>query len=693
MPVGCARATHGLARVFAILALVVAFAALASPVTVRAAEQGDRAAAQGEVENLGEPISSYLTLDSVLGEDAQGRPTLYGSTYNAPSDGVEFFGVDPVTGEIRTLKTMDGAWGPYHVVRAPDGRIYLGPLNSRSQAEIWEYDPRTDELKMVAVAPVEGSLSFCFGMAASPNGKIYCGAYGSGVYEYDPNTGAVRLVVTTRSYPKGLLALDERRLVVAQGTEASVLVVDVVTGAVTEVLPEKYRDYSFAYNAVRVGDSVYVQLVTPDQKIVEFDADTMAFRSEVSGLTGMSFGEISKKRFTAIGPKPDGTGATLFYVNGPEHKLKDTGVEPNWMVGPRLWPLSIDHQPWLTSVGTTGLLGRWNPRTGEVWTHQLDLPGDPKTIQALATGPDGTIYGGGNETNGLFGYDPTTGESTVYGNVAPGRTGNICSMASIGGRLFIGSYTHNVVTVYDPSRPWNPGDSPDSNPIDLGPVGEEQYRPFDMKVGPDGRVWVASSAAYGKLGGALTAIDPDSLQVESFRYLAGDQQLFSLAVGDGVLYAGTSRYGDDTDAGGDAQLVVFDVTTERVVHATVPVPGANRITALAAAPDGTLFGAADGQWFRYNPATREVIVLGPFPHGAIGGLLEGPDGDIYGHTAGTVFRLDPETAIASLVAEQPEPGAAFRTMAFDGAGRLYWGAGASLFRTEPVSEAALQSGN
>lgn len=661
-----------LARVIASAVLVIS--GLLAPGVVSSA------AAAGAPEDLGTPISSYLILDSVLAPDAQGRPTLYGSTYNSPSKGVTFFGIDPVTGAIRTQLTMPGAYGGYHVARATNGRIYLGPLNAASRPQIWEYDPKTNVVRIAATAP-EGL--FCFGMAASPNGKVYCGAYGKGIYEYDPVLGALRFILATETFPKGLLALDKWHLLIAEGTPAKVLVLDLRTGATRDVLPAKYGNYSFAYNAVREGKSVYVQLVTPDSKILRYDARTMRFQGEVPTITGMGFGPLKGNEVVALGPNPAVKGGTQFYTvrPGKHDRVTPTGVAGTWQVGPHTWPIRIGHQTWLTSIGVTGQLGRWNPKTGEVWTKQLNLPGEPTNITALAQAPDGTMCGGTYETNSLFCYHPGTGTTVNLGNVAPGRTGEILSEVSTHGKLFIGSYINNVVTVYDPTKPWAPGTGANANPRDLGPVGDQQYRPYDMTVGPDGRVWVASSAAYGVLRGALTAIDPDSYTVQSFRGLAGDQHLFAVTSAGNDLVAGTSVKGDDTNAGGSASVLVV-TTSGSVRSTTVPVPDALRIEALATAPDGTVFGSTDnGKWFRIDPATGQVIHLDTSPYGTIHDLTVGPDGLIYGATSSSVFRIDPANNSLTAVAA---PGSNYyRTLAFDSSGRLYWGSNAHLFRVRP----------
>ncbi|WP_432973692.1 hypothetical protein [Dactylosporangium sp. CA-233914] len=635
------------------------------------------------VEDLGVPISNYLILDSVLGKDAAGRPTLYGSTYNTPSDGVTFFGVDPVTGKIRTKLVMPGAYGGYHVTLGTNGRVYLGPLNARSKPEIWEYDPKTDKIRIAATAP-DGL--FCFGMEASPNGKIYCGAYGKGIYEYDPATGALRFVLATETFPKGLLALDDRHLLIAESSPARVLVLDLVTGKTRSILPETYTaKYSFAYNAVRIGKSIYVQLVTPDSKVLRFDARTLAFIDEVPTITGMGFAPYQGNGFIAVGPDPDHAGSSVFYTGRPRHdgyRIDATHTPSTWASGPRVWPIKIGDETWYASVGLTGQVGRWNPDTGELKTYQLSLPGNPTNVTSLAQAPDGRMCGGTYETNALFCYDPKSGNTEVLGNVAPGRSGAIYSMHSAAGKLFMGSYTYNVITVYDPTKAWAPSSSLGGNPYELGSVGDQQYRPWDMTVGPDHRIWVASGAAYGVTRGALTAIDPTTFQVQSFRGLAGDQHFWSVTSAGDRLVAGGSTIGDDTHLPGSAKLLVVKVDGS-VETSLVPVPGANQILALATAPDGSVVGTTDnGAWFRFDPATASIIASGQVPFGTTYDLVTGPDGMLYGGSANSIFRFNPADNSFESVAS---PGVRYyRTMAFDSSGRLYWGNDAGhLLRVKP----------
>jgi streptogramin lyase len=677
-------ATRGIGRIVTVtLATAIMWAAALAPTATPAT-------AATAAENLGQPISNYLVLDTVMGKDASGKPMLYGSTYVVSREGVYFFAVDPVTGDIVKMLHMTDSWGGYHVDAAPDGKVYLAPLEQTGKADLWMYDPQTDIVKIVATVPNTSGYNFLFGVTVAPWNKVYVGAAPSGrVYEYDPKDGSLsNLGVAAAGVqdPKALIALPGKRLLVGDGAPAHLIVYDIASGQKREVLPPQYAGWSFAYNVARVDNDVFVQMVVPGQRVLHFNALDMSFLGEMpaaAGNWGMSILKIDDNRYYIQGSDTD-TGQTGIFENNIRTGQLTLATPDSFWAGKDVWWVNVDGQRWVTSIGTSGDWARWNPATGQLITHRLALPGSPTSITALQTGPDGKIYGGTYETNALFSYDPATNETQVFGPVAKGRSGEILSMASAAGKLFMGSYTYAVLTVFDPTKPWNPGTDPaTSNPVDLGSMGDQQYRPWDMVVGDDGKVYAATGAAYGVLGGALTQIDPTTYEMHSWRYLAGQQNLFSLAAGNGEIYVGSTDHGDTVEATGDAQLLVWNEASHAVTYRTTPVTGASAIEALATGVNGKLYGTTEnGQWFSFDPATHAVTQLGAFPLGTALGLKTGPDGSIYGHTSTAIFRIDPATAQVTKLADTTDD-TRDRTDAFDSSGRLYWGSGPALMRMTP----------
>ena len=247
------------------------------------------AASASTPEELGQPISNYLVLDAVLGKDATGKPLLYGSTYVASNDGVYFVAIDPATGDVVKQIHMADSWGGYHVAASPDGKVWLVPLSPSGTARLWMYDPSTGNLGVAAVAPETG-FAFFFGVTVAPWGDVYAGAYPSGkIYQYDPTTRTLTdlgVVVPGNRYPKALIALPGKRLLIGSGAPAHLTVYSVTTGAKTEVLPPRYAGYSFAYNVERVDNNVFVEMVTPDVRLLRFDATNMAFLGEMPSAPG-----------------------------------------------------------------------------------------------------------------------------------------------------------------------------------------------------------------------------------------------------------------------------------------------------------------------------------------------------------------------------------------------------------------------
>ncbi|PZF81091.1 hypothetical protein [Jiangella anatolica] len=667
----------------AVSGLVLASLLAVAPGTMVA---GAESQLPGTVENLGTPISSFLILDSVQGVDKDGRPMLYGSTYAASSPGVTFFAIDIETGDVVKQLPMTGSWGGYHTEIGTDGKVYLTTQSGDGLAHLWAYDPKKEQIGIVKTSPeTDIGHTFFFGVKQGERSKLYLGTYPSGkLYEYHQPSGRLRdvgVVQEGRNYAKAIVPLDSLHVFVGGGTPAAANIVNVRTGAKTNILPAAYEDYAFAYNATRVGDDLLVQLVGGDSRTLRFEltGSGATFAGEVPQLSGYTITPIDDDRAYALGACTGQAYGVVEYNVETEECTRLT--DASWVSG-TISEVEIDGESWLVSIGSAGLFGRFNPATGELITEQRYFPGSGTNVWALRTGPDGNVYGGTYETNALFRIDPGTAQTTVLGPVAVGASGEILSMASTDDELYMSSYTHNIVTVYDPSKPWHPGVGETDNPLSLGPVGDQQYRPWDTIRGSSGDIFVASGAIYGALGGALTRIDDETHAVQSWRYLAGDQNMFSLAAGAGEIYLGSTTHGDGVQATGEVELMVIDEATNQVTERFVPTPGAKFIFSLATAADGTVYGVTDnGRWFRFDPDTRTVTSLGDFPLGTATALATGPDGVVYGLTAGALFRIDAATDTVTALTDVG--GTFYRTIAFDDAGRVYWGNWSEVMRWTP----------
>jgi hypothetical protein len=326
-----------------------------------------------------------------------------------------------------------------------------------------------------------------------------------------------------------------------------------------------------------------------------------------------------------------------------------------------------------------------NPVTKEGVEIPLHYEAAGAFIFVVATGPDGRIYGSSMLPLRLFVYDPQ-GQSLTNLGKASIATGEVYSMGSLNGKLYLCSYTDARLSVYDPSKPLRFGEGEEANPRDLGPMGEALYRPRAMIAGPHGRVYIGGYPDYGLLGGAIGVYDPMKNEKRVYRHIIQNQSIASLAYIEKLdLVAGGSsiRGGTGTRAiEKEAKLMLWDPSEEKKVFEIVPVPEAKTILSLAVTVEGLLYGITDNERvFVFEPAKKEVKRI--FDLGFKGpretSLQLGPDLRLYGLAGEAIFFIDPRNDQVSLVTKPPVP--IHSGMAMLGR-KIYFGSRANLYEFE-----------
>jgi len=182
---------------------------------------------------------------------------------------------------------------------------------------------------------------------------------------------------------------------------------------------------------------------------------------------------------------------------------------------------------------------------GQTRALELDWQGDGTEIYLVRTGPDGKVYGSSILPLHFFSYDPATRELVNHGACSTSG-GELYSMGTLGGRLYMCAYPAAKLSVYDPSRPYRFGTDADANPRELGRMDNVAYRPRDMLCGPAGKVWVASIPDYGMWGGTLSWFDPATQTFGSHRHIIRDCSPMTLAA---VAEEGLIAVGFTVDGG------------------------------------------------------------------------------------------------------------------------------------------------
>ncbi|MBI3944316.1 MAG: hypothetical protein HY321_00175 [Armatimonadetes bacterium] len=325
------------------------------------------------------------------------------------------------------------------------------------------------------------------------------------------------------------------------------------------------------------------------------------------------------------------------------------------------------------------LLAVEDPKTGQVKEVRFTYTTESPYIMGVAAAPDGTICGGTAFPMRFVSFNPKADQWISRPCYSQWNT-----VASQGGRLFIGGYNRGSLLEWDPSRPWvaTEREKQGCNPLHLADSRPAIHRPHHLLAYPDGKTLVLSG-----LPGGLMFWDRETRTrtlVMSSDIVPHHSTTSLMALPGGKLLGGTARSttGEGTP---DSELYIMDVATKRVEWREALLADVPAYKDLCAAPGGLVYGVAHpARFFVFDPARRKVVreedlgpTLGPVVvHQGPRVFVFGPHGEIYMLFVKGIARVEPETYRVSLLAESPVPISAGGDI-LDG--RLYFTNGPSLY--------------
>jgi len=551
--------------------------------------------------------------------------------YNAP---LFLLAANPDTGQIRQftspLSSEMGSWG---FTIDHEKRIYLGSYYS---AHLLRFDPKTEKWDDLG-QPVGESESFICKITTGRDGKIWGGTFPSAkLFSYDPETEVIQ------NYGR----MD----------------------------PDQFYCYPTA------GDDGLIYCAIQFEKM-----DIVVFNPEIQTKTSLIPLVDRKPGRVSLVRGKDGKIYTKFSTSEQWFRIERGEKLVEVSKSDVLFPRTGLPDGRQFSVIDNTILWIENPLTKEKKEIPLQYEAAGSYIFVVGTGPDGKIYGSSMLPLRLFVYDPNTRSLTNLGKAAY-ASGEIYSMGSLNGKLYLCSYPEGRLSVYDPKSPLKFGDEAHSNPRDLGSLGEGVYRPRAMIAGPHGKIYVGGYPDYGLLGGAISVYDPKKNEKRVYRHIVQNQSIASLAYIEKFdLIAGGSsiRGGTGTHAiEKEAKLMLWDPKEEKKMFEMIPVPEAKTILSLAAAVDGILYGITDNEKvFVFDSERREVkkiFDLG-FKEPREISLQLGPDLRLYGLAKEAIFFIDPRNDEVSLVVKPSVPILSGMTML---GRKIYFGSGANLWEFE-----------
>lgn len=609
---------------------------------------------------LGPQIHNAAINGATLGRDAAGRPILYAVVTGAQGHDARLVGIDPDGGVVGLDLPLPGALGAWTAVAAADGSIVIGTY---SGGRLYHYRPGADEVTDLGRG-IDGD-TFVWTLAAAPNGTVYAGGYPSGgVVGWHPDGGFHPVgpvpLCPPEQYVRSLAYDSDTGLLFAGiGAHAALMVGRPDRDdSWVDVLPAEHRADAFGYNLTAGAGHVVVRLTPSEQTFV------LRITERDGTIEATTVADLGATDYPGASPLVDGR----FYVSvGGRLRCYDLAADDVVELGvdlgiePRAWGV-VDADsaglPALLGVSRSGTIASYRIETGTLsHTEAHGLPTAPTDIQSIANGPDGNIYSTGFLIGGMGVYTPMRGRGVEHHPV-----GQAEGLATLGDALYLGIYPHARIQRYLPATPFAAG----RNPRELRALHDYgQDRPYGMLAAPDGKLYIGTMAAYGRLPGALTVYDPTTERFSVHADVVPDQSIHTLAYRDGIVYGGSLIWGGlgvepTRDA---ATFFAFDPDSGGVTHHDLPVPGLRAVFGVSVGPDDRLWMLAERYLLIFDPDGKEwAYVAEAFPHvdytlGPRGrltaldaDLLLGRDEQFYGVIRGReFFRLDPATkAITTL---------------------------------------------
>ena len=625
------------------------------------------------IRDLGTPIRAMSIREHLLVKDpATGRPTYYSGMFTNAGH-AKLIRFDYAVGDVEFYE-LTGTKGVYGLTEGLDGKVYAGTI---IPARFFRFDPFTKTVENLGSADGE---EYVFELVTGPDGRIYAATYPNAkVVVYDPQTGRIDSLGSmsqTEKYCTSVAVADNGLVFCGIGSHADLVVYDPRDGNRRSILPDRYRHYSFC-NVQGEGNIVYASLAS--EVLLIYNASSLELIREI----------LANASTRGIGVHRDYFGGPLLIHGLPggyrRFNLSTGRLDPFYT--PKYSPYDPE-----TGIAYARRDGRqvfeaWNLTSDELICRvNVGIHGEGMNVFSLGTGPDGCIYGGSDSLLKLFRYCPSEGRLEDLGFPIVGQGGEIYSFHSFNGKLYFASYSDAYLGVYDPTKPWNPGTSMDSNPRTIGPVGDEQNRPPALTHAADGRIYVGSIPTYGKMGGALSIYDPATDTIEVHRHIIPNQSVVSLTTSlDGwTVYGGSStRGGSGTEPiAKEAHFFAWDVRQGKVVLDIVPVRGASSIRSLVTAQDGKIYGCAGSTLFVFDPEEGRIVHKQSSRVGEIYQMVAYRDGLIYGATDGSIFRFKPIESPGEEIGFETLSDQGDRTVALDEYGNVYFGLKTDLYVIE-----------
>ena len=601
-----------------------------------------------QAERIGIPIRAidYGNAHAAFAQSPKGRPGMFYISYYATT-GCELIGYHSESGELVKVPLPSG--GGYGLCLGSDDALYIGGVGP---GDLYRYDPASGRLDTLGGS--EFGVEYIWQLVAAED-KIYGSCFPTcNVIEYDIGSGCLRdlgPLSPAEKYTRAICLDAGGRIWAGVGMHAGLVRIDPASDERREMLPERYRDSSCCRNLASNGRYVSASL--------SHDGVVLVFDSETGDLVRTVPRPADGGGWMHTGGAPPGC---IYLYNSPSGDLYQCNIESDGLtrlasalgqcehVVDGRYVHGIDDQDYfLFDLKSGKYLDR----------KQLTEAADGMRIQTLAAGADGHLYGSTYICQHMFRYDTRNRGLTDLGRVMR-LGGQVDSMhGGRDGKIYMGSYIRATLSIYDPARPWDPGQDGESNPRELGPIGHGQYRTCTTVLGPDGNMWVGSIPDYNSgPTGAFTRWDPRTGEHKSWIDLVPGGAVRRALADDRYLYcAGGGRF-FAWDPGSESKVCELELN----------------VASLALLRDSSVLISVGDDISVFDTTSMAVARTFASPIGPMNSLAVLPGGQVYGMNADAVARIDPVACTGEKVADE---GGTLLTA--DARGDLYFARHAELY--------------
>ena len=567
-----------------------------------------------------------------------------GVSFSSLGKDAALYFIDSRTLDEEKILLPDGVSCGHHGFQKGRGNIfYIASTNGC----LYEFELEQKKFKKLIRLMRLMDKSFICGSHFSSSGKVYVGRWPDGnFWEYDTDSGQAKRYETIPGIKKGLYCSDfidlpdGRMLILTSGVQPAVIMYNPETGE---------RSIVSRGNPENESRGFFNGIIDEERILVNFKyyGGVRVFNWRSLSYEGV-FSDIPEYCYKM--EKVDGDYYCSGFPSGSMYRIKDGKAIKVWGKFPDGNLVNNFHylgKGEFVCMGDNGLAMKLNLNDGTMVSRQVDnVSQKGMGLQFLYKVPDNDfVIGAHFICSQMFrinlknkACEPSLNKVVSYG-------GQVNCGTAMNGKFYLGSYVHAVISEYDWKQPFVFG----KNPSVIGEIGEGQNRPIDMAN--DGEfVYIATGAQYGMLGGAITVLNPVTLQMKVYRNFVSEQNPTCLFIRpDKNLLAGGTDISGDCDTAepraSSAVLFLWDTKQRKTVYQWAPWK-ISRLSIIDITSSGVCLGlknppGKEGEEFFLWDIEKGSFEIKPWPLKGIfiSGLFMN-EREFYGATENGLFVLD-----------------------------------------------------